>query len=696
MFRSVDPLFRPRTVAIVGASETGGAGWPRAIYENLENADFPSSVYLINPRRDSLWDRPVYPDFASVPEPIDLALTIIPAEAIPETLAEGAQNGLRGALVFAARFGEGGDEVGAARARDLKEICDTHGLRVCGPNCMGSLSLPENLLFYPATRVRGLPRGPVGVVFQSGGTFQYWLQQSAVRGVGFSYAVSSGNELDLDLADYINFLVEDDSTRLIACMVEGVRRPEAFMAAAEKALAAEKPILVLKVGASERGQAATQSHTGALAGDDDVFNAVCEKYGIIRCASLDDMIETTLAVQMGRIPTGSRVAMAGYSGGAKGLFLDYAASEGVAMADLSPGTREALAPMLDPGLKPDNPLDSGAGLAGQPEKFAEICAIIARDPNVDVLSMQGQLPATSADRFNPTIFADTLAGAPETTIVAHGRMAQNVLPEAPAMQAQAGLPFLQGLPQTVRAIRSLVTYGARLRAGVRPMPGPDGAAADLQGDRLRAVLDARGLTQPKSGFGASAEDAAAEAARVGFPVVAKIVSPQASHKTEVGGVVLNLRTEDEVADACRAMAGRLQQADPNAAVDGFLVQEMVDGLEMILGVRRDPQFGPFMVAGLGGILVEAVKDVAFRMLPLTTDDARAMLGELKGGVLLGAFRGRPARDSEALIRAMCGLSALYLAHRDHLGDLEVNPLIVLAEGEGVRAVDVRMVDAEKT
>lgn len=218
MFRSVETFLRPRTIAIVGASETGGAGWPKGIYENFAHEDFPAQVYLVNPDRDALWGEKVYPDFASLPEKIDLAIVIIPAEAIVDVLSEAADAGLANALIFASRFGEGGDEAGAQRAAALREICDRSGLRISGPNCMGAISLPERLLFYPTPRVRGLPLGEVGVVFQSGGTFQFWLEQGAARGLGYSYAVSSGNELDLNMADYINFLVDDDHTRVIACM----------------------------------------------------------------------------------------------------------------------------------------------------------------------------------------------------------------------------------------------------------------------------------------------------------------------------------------------------------------------------------------------------------------------------------------------------------------------------------------------
>ena len=532
-----------------------------------------------------------------------------------------------------------------------------------------------------------MPKGPVGVVFQSGGTFQYWLQQAAVRGLGYSYAVSSGNELDLDLADYINFLVEDDDTRLIACMVEGIRRPDAFMAAAEKALDAGKPIILVKIGASERGRQATLSHTGALAGDDDVFDAVCRKYGIIRCLSLDDMIETGLAFQAGRIPDGTAAAMAGYSGGATGLFLDYAATEGLEIAELSGETNAKLAPLLDAGLKPANPLDAGAGLAGQPDKFTEICRIMASDPAVAMFSMQGQLPASTDDRIGPEPFVAVAAlGKP---MVAHGRMSQNVTQTGRDLQTAAGVPFLQGLPEVVRALKALGTYGVRTRRGISPMPDPTGSPAALAPAAFHELLEAHGLTPPRSAWAAAPGDAVEAALKLGFPVALKAVTADAIHKTELGALALGLGDSAAVRAAAYEIIERLAAAA--IPLSGFLVQEMVSGLEVIAGVREDEQFGPVMVVGLGGVFVEAIGDVAFRLLPVDADDAREMLGELRGKTLLGAFRGAPPRDVEALIGAIVGLSGLYLAHRDDLSDLEINPLMVLAEGEGVRAVDVRPV-----
>lgn len=690
MFRSAEAFFRPRSVAIVGASETGGGGWPRAIFSNLEYAGFPTEVYLINPRREELWGRKVYPDFASLPGPVDLALTIVPAEAIPGVLADGVAHGLKSALIYAARFGEGGDEEGAKRADAVRKLCDENGLVVCGPNCMGAMAFPRNLLFYPAVRIRGMPVGSTGVAFQSGGTFMFWLQRAAERGLGFSYAVSSGNELNLDLADYINFMVDDPDTKMIACMVEGIRRPEAFIEAARRALEAEKPIVMVKLGRSEAGQAAAQSHTGALASDQAVFEAVCQKYGVVRAYSLDEMIDICLVLNQRRWAKGPRIGMAGYSGGGKGLFLDYAEDEGAVMGTVGADSVATVEELIDPGLSGQNPVDCGAGIATRLKDVTKVCLTLANDPGIDVFAMQGQLPTSPDDTTDHTIFSDVVAGT-DKPVIAYTRVSQNVTADGVAFQARAGLPFVQTLPAAVRSLQALIKYSAARDRGVLPLPEPAGDRASLEGAAFEALLAQHGLIPPASAMGATAQQAATEAARIGFPVALKIVSPQASHKTEVGGVALGLMDEAAVVAAADEMAARLATIEPDAVVEGFLVQEMVSGVEVIIGVREDPQFGPFMIAGLGGVMVEAMRDIAFRMLPLMAADAKAMLDELQGKALLGDFRGRPARDIEALVTAMVGLSALFLDHREYLADLEVNPLIVGGIGEGVRAVDVRPV-----
>ena len=273
---------------------------------------FPGQARSVNPKRRELWGRPVFPNFAAIPEPVDLALTIIPSPGIPDTLAEGAANGLKCALIYAAQFGEGGDAEGMRRAQAVKALCDTHGLRISGPNCMGSVALREKLLLYPAKRVRALRPGAVGVVFQSGGTFQFWLQQASLRGL-ISPTPCRAATSSISISPTTSASWSTTSTRRSSsAWSRAWRRPHAFMAAAEKALAGRKPIILLKVGRSERGKAATASHTGALAADDAVFDAVCRKYGIVRCPSLDDLMETCLAFAAGRLPKGPRIAMVCY------------------------------------------------------------------------------------------------------------------------------------------------------------------------------------------------------------------------------------------------------------------------------------------------------------------------------------------------------------------------------------------------
>lgn len=690
MFRAVEDLLRPKTIAIIGASDSSRGGWAQQIYDNLAHCDFPAKLYLVNPKRRELWGRPVYPDFAAIPERVDLALTIIPTPGIPATLAEAAASGLKCALIYAAEFGEGGNPEGEARAQAVRDLCARTGMRVSGPNCMGVIALREKLLLYPAKRVRALLPGSVGVVFQSGGTFQYWLQQGSIRGLGFSYAISSGNELDLDLADYINFMVDDAHTKMIACMVEGIHRPAAFMAAAEKALAAGKPILMVKVGRSERGRAAVKSHTGAIAGDDQVFDAVCRKYGVVRCVSLDDMLETALAFSTGRLPQGKRIAMVCASGGGKGLFLDYSSDEGAEMAVLSAATQKLLRPLIDSGVPAENPLDCGATVATLPRKFGEICKIVLADPNIDLAAVQGALPVNQGEPGDPVPFAEMMAST-EIPVIAYGRMKQNISEISRKFQSDTGMPFLQGVPDTVRALQSLVHYSAALRRGIAALPAPRGRLENLAAESFPALLEAQGVTPPRSATCRTAEEAARRAAEIGFPVALKILSPAASHKTELGGVALHLADQAAVIEAASTMTARLAAFDKHASLDGFLVQEMVEGVEIIVGLREDPLYGPFMVVGLGGVLVEVLRDVAIRLLPVDEAGARDMLASLKGAALLGDFRGRKARDVTAAVKAMVGLSQIFVDHRAWLSDLEINPLILAEAGQGVRAVDIRMV-----
>ncbi len=686
MFRSPEPVLRARSIAIVGASERGQ--WANRIYKNLHESGFDGKIYPVNPKRKEVWGLECFPDFAALPSPVELGLFIIPAQFVQDAMEDGIKHGILAATVYANNLGEGDDPEIMARGAALKALCEKAGIRVTGPNCMGSISLREKLFIYPNADFCKLPPGGVGAVFQSGGTMQFWIKSAAERGVKFSYSVSSGNEIDLDLADYVNFFVEDEHTKLIVLFIEGIRRPDAFMVAAKRAHQAGKPIIAIKTGRSAGSQAASKSHTGAIAGDYATFEAMCERYAIVNCASLDDMVETALAFQGGRIPKGRRIGMVTTSGGTVDLVYDYAEAQGFDLPEFSGDTLAKITSLVPAEVRVCNPLDYGI-----PSSFdvaSGVCEAVLNDPKIDMLAWAETLSPKKAIWQDPEPIKrlTTLSDKP---VIGFGRMNYMVPEGGLALQDAVGFPFLQGLEPTLRALDALGFYGERQGREIPELPEPGGAESDLDDAALAAALDRHGLTAPKSAFAATADEAVAAAVALGFPVALKIVSPEISHKTEVDGVRLQLGDADGVAAAAISLAEALKRTTPGAGLSGFLVQQMASGVEVIIGARDDELYGPIILVGAGGILVELAHDVALRLLPITADDARAMVAELSLAKLLEGYRGRKPADHDALIGAITGLGQFYLDHRPWLADLEINPLMVGEAGRGVRAIDVRLV-----
>jgi len=683
-FRPVEPLLQPRSIAIVGASESGGDGWSRVLFNNLKEAGFPVPTYLINPRREELWGEKVYPDFASLPEAIDHALVIVPARFVNDLMRDGIAHGLKAATIYSASFGEGRKHIGQERGEELKALIAESGISVCGPNCMGLFCLPRDIQLYPTTRLRNLPKGPVGGIFHSGGTLGYWFAQAAERGLGFSYAMSCGNEFGLDSADYLNFLVNDPDTKIIVGMIESIRRPKAFMEAARRAFEARKPILMMKLGSSELGKEQARTHTGAVAVDNDVFNAMCNRYGITRCKSIDEMVDFALSFRQGRLPRGDKLAVVTTSGGAVGLTLEAVSDEGGKLAQLSPDSFKRMDEFVPPGVDVHNPMDAGSTLAGKVPDFCQLCEMFAADDDVDIIAVQGRVPLPDDPVKTPESYIK-LKQSTDKPIFAFTRMAQNCDAALREFQDGAGMPFLMSIPTMVRSMQALVKYAAAQRRGLAVPPAPAGNLSNLTDDALAERLGEKGLTMPAQKIAADPEAAADAAATIGFPVALKIVSDEISHKTEAGGVRLGLADRDAVIRA----AQDLEKSIGKNRINGFLVQEMVDGLEMLVGLREDADFGPLVVVGLGGVFVELFRDVALRLAPVDEAEVRAMLSELRGARALDGFRGQAARDVDALVKAIIGVCNFYLENRSWLAEIEINPLIVLADGKGVRAVDVR-------
>jgi acyl-CoA synthetase (NDP forming) len=677
--KPVENLLRAKSVAIVGASQKGA--WPLGIYKNLKGAKFPGGVYLINPNYTELYGDKCYPNLAALPEVPEELLILIPTRAVLGTLEEAAKLGTKAATIYTAGFGEGDDPKGKERAQAMKDLCDKTGMVICGPNCMGSYSVGEGLWTFP-TATPLLKKGSVGLIFQSGGSLGNWIKGASERGIGFSYAISSGNEVSLDLVDYLSFLVDDPDTKVITLMVEGIRRPNEFMAVAERALGKSKPILVVKLGRSEMGKRQAISHTGSLAGADEVFGAVCHRLGLIRCPTLEDMTETTLAFMPGRFPKGSRAAIVVNSGGMKGLICDHCDELKTNLAQLSEKTKEAVRPLIPAELAVENPLECGVAGFGDEAGFINIVKLHAEDPGVDLLAIHGELPRgqqRSAGLFK------SVTEATDKPVLAFARSTYSCTDESRAFQEEASLPFLQAIKPTLRALAGLGLYGECKQAGVPKLAAATGNAADLSGENLNALLQRHGIGLPKQAMAGTAADAAIKAKEIGFPVAVKLIAAEVVHKTESGAVVLGLKSAEEVqAEGQKLLTKTLGRGH-------LLIQEMVQGTEVLIGARTDPQYGPFLMVGLGGIFAEVLKDVAIRLLPIDAREAGDMLKELRGYQVLEGVRGQKPRDIDGLVRAMVGLSEIFAAHRNDLSDMEINPIMVRAKGQGVAAVDVRLV-----
>src|SRR6266540_1440680 len=691
LFRSAVSTLQAKSLAIVGASER--ARWPSEIFRNLREFGYGGRVALINPRQKEVYGERCFPSLRDLPEPVDHALVIVPAPAVADVLVAAEETGVASATVYASMLGDGDDPESKARGAWLKDFTANSRLRVAGPNCMGAYSYRERLFGYPNTDLCRLAPGSVACIFQSGGLIQFWMKAAAERGLRYSYCITSGNEPDLSLADYLNFVIDDPHTRQV------------IMHAAGCALAMGKPILAIKTGATTQSRAASQSHTGAIAGDYAAYLAMCERYGIVNFRSLDDLVEAALAFDGGRLPKGPRIGFVTNSGATVDLLYDYAEAEGAAMPDFTEETKAAFLPLMQQGITPKNPLD--VGIPSTLEVAAKLCETAARDPNIDMVAWTAPMPRKGEPWGDPAALRQIL-GKTDKPIVAFGRVIQQLSEEQLADHRAAGFPFLQGIEPTIRALRGLWFHAAR-RGRLPPAP-PPAPPSDLSPATFEATLARYGIALPKSQAVATAAEAARAAERIGFPVALKIRSRDILHKTEVGGVALDLHDRDAVEAAADALSTRAAQA--SARIEGFLVQEMVVGIEAIVGARDDPLYGSLLLVGSGGVLVELVEDAALRLLPVAAEEVGAMIDGLKLARRLAGFRGAPAADRAALEATVLALGRFFLDHRARIKEIEINPLIVRAHDRtpdrdrrstasnsvkaGAIGVDVRVLWQERT
>ena len=680
---AIGQLLRPRSIAVVGASSDPSktAGRPVAY---LRKHGYDGEIFPVNPRLREVGGLRCWPDVGSLPATPEVALVLLGAAPAIEAVRELAARGTAAAVVLASGFGEIGPG-GATLQEKLKAAAG--GMRLLGPNTIGLVNLPGRVMLTPsgALELEMLPIGNIAMVSQSGGLLSSLLARAAARGVGFSSLVSTGNEADLDAADFIDHFADDPGTAVIAQYMEGLRRPEAYRRAALKAARAGKPLVVFKVGRSETGKRSAVSHTGAMAGADEMFDALFRDVGAIRVARFSDLLDVPMALRAGKRLGGRRIAVVTTTGGAATLVADDCGVAGFELPPPDPATVLRLEQVLgeaDAALD-RNPVD--VTLAGsRPDLYAASIAALQDSPAYDgVVAIVGASALT-----RPEAVADALAerarGGTKPLLCYLSTWA----PQIVQMLNGRGAPAFDAPESVAAALAALAVAGPPAGA---PLPAAtlDTRRANRSGTlneaEARALFADFGIASVREFVVPTAAEAGTAARRIGGEVVLKVLSRKLLHKTEAGGVAPGVRAE-EAAARCEALAAAVR-ARTGIEPEGFLVQEHVRGVEMILGLHRDPQLGPAVLVGVGGIATELYRDTAMRLLPLRAGDAARMVSELKASALLEGFRGAPAADREALVRAIEAFAAMCLALGGRLREAEINPLFVLPRGEGVRAAD---------
>ena len=694
----VAALTAPRNAVLVGASDRPGS-WAARVWHNLNRYQFPGPIYLINPRRTEIWGQPCYPDFKALPEAPDHMVVLVPAAGVIETLKRGAAAGARSATVFSAGFGEGFDAQAAALGRELAAVIADTGLAVSGPNCMGNVCARSRLVTLTEDRPLAVRPGPVALVGQSGGMMIFTNQALQERGIWPEYLITSGNEAGLAIADYIAFFAAQPELEVVIIYVEAISNPAKFKAACRMARAAGKSIVAVKLGRSQAGRNAAMAHTGSLAGSVEAFDAVAGEVGVILADTLDDAVEITELLVHTGAPPGRRLGAVTLSGAYRGLLLDAAERNGLDFCALAPATTERLNAVLTVGSLVGNPIDGGFGVLSSADNFMASIDALQGDPNVDMVLVQEALPrAPGSDRAEHYIrladdYAATKAKKPIAfvTPISHGQTdySRTVRSKAPHVS------FLQEAYKALRAIASVARRDERERlaraasADALP-PGPERRAlierlrgcataepVALDEAQSKDVLRAYGIATPAEALVTSRADAIAAADRIGYPVVLKAVSAQLVHKSDIGAVALDLATSAQLGAAYDRMT---QELRAHGVTSMLVCRQMRGGLELVLGLHRDPEMGVVVMAGFGGVLLELVKDVTFCAPPVSADKARDMLARLRGAKLLQGYRGAPAYDVDAVVDALVALGGLAADLDGVVQSVDINPFLALPRG----------------
>ncbi|SFG00701.1 acetyltransferase [Desulfotomaculum arcticum] len=695
--KSLLPLFQPESLAIIGASENPfkPSGQPLV---SLINAGFKGKIYPVNPKHTTLCNLPCYPALIDVPGSVDLAIIAVPAKYTLDQLQQCADKGVKGVIIFTSGFAEVGPE-GAKIQMEITELAQKTGMRVCGPNCMGIFSSRNALMAnFSVTELPEQVLVPdfLGFISQSGGFGAAIYQMIKEKGYGFSHFVSTGNEADVDFSQYMGFMARDNYTRVIGGYLEGVKDGQKFINATDMALQNNKPILLIKAGRYPAAAKAAASHTGALVGSDKVYSAVFKQKGIIRIESLEEYQIVLSILASNKCPKGKRIAILATSGGSGVALTDKCSFYGLEVAPLQAETRAKLDNVLPAFASSANPVDITSAILTQPGLLEQCAEIVINDPGIDMLitaywALHGdrtnleQMVRVSKKTDKP-IF-NIVWGPEEAALQALHFLNDNLIPAAKEVDfAIRSLAVLADYSEfkTARSNKNNEDYSIQAPPSAKKMAGEIlnnlKPGAKLTEYEAKQVLRAYGISTTREVLTKTTEKAVQAAKEIGYPVVMKIMSPDILHKTEAGGVLLNIATDQEVVESFNKIIENARKYNQDALVQGVLVQEMLSGgTEIIVGAGKDPVFGSTIIAGLGGIFVEVLEDVALRVAPVSNLDAREMLEELKGKKIFEGVRGKEPVDKNALVEIIQKVSRL-VEDFPQIAELDINPLLLFPKG----------------
>ncbi|MGA8760404.1 MAG: acetate--CoA ligase family protein [Stellaceae bacterium] len=703
------PLFSPDSVAIIGASADTHTLRGRTT-EFLIAHGYPGRIYPVTRSQPEVFGLRSYATVAELPEAPDLAVIVVPAAFVAPTLEECGKKGVRAAVVISSGFAEERGEAARARDKALRQVIERYGIIVCGPNSEGIVNPlkplvatfspvfhdPKQSLFPQSNKSRA-----IAVSCQSGALTFAFLSRGRPRQLRFTYQASAGNQICLEAHDYLDWLIDSDGADIFIGYLESIQNPARFRAVAEKAADAKKPMILAKVGRSEAGRRAAASHTGSLAHAGAIDDAIFRHYGIIRGEDLDHALDIAAAFAFCNLPKGNRVAVITGSGGSAVWMSDILSAHGLELPVLEEELQQRLMALLPSYASAQNPVDATAQAIHE-VGYAKLVEIVRESRNIDTILLIGSLANEATAKTRAEELTAVTGSTEQPLILSTYTTATE---GAMAAFAEAGIPCYTSMPSCARAIRALVDYArfqARRRREPPPVTTPSireqaarmlvAAGPVLTENAAKALLAGYGIPRPPEVLAMSADEAAAAAARIGGTVALKVQSPDITHKTEAGAVALRIEGEAAVRDAYAKVLANAKAAHPDATIEGVLVQQMAPpGHEMILGITRDPDFGPMLMVGLGGIHVEVLRDVAFAPVPIGPDEALALLAELRGAALLNGVRGSPPADKAALAELMASLSRFAADHADHIAEIDLNPVIVHTQGQGLTIADALIV-----